>query len=126
MISSAVSFLFVWVCKHTPHFEWLENPQDVFSSHGVTALVGSLSSGFFAYVPVNKETLEDHGNGLLYGGGFSMLLSDIGAVTIVCTYGISMTVLILPFMGFRGCSGRPGLDRCSVLTAIAAGQRVDA
>ena len=107
MISSAVSFLFVWVCKHTPYFEWLENPQDVFSSHGVTALVGSLASGFFAYVPVNKEILEEHGNGLLYGGGFKMLLSDIGAVTIVCTYGIGMTVLILH--GLKKTLGNDGL-----------------
>ena len=105
MLSAAVSFAFVWFSTYTDKLAWLENPQDVFSSHGITALVGSICTGLFCYIPVNEATLTH--NGLLYGGGVTMVLLDTAAVIIVSLYSIGMTLLLL--YGLKRTLGVDGL-----------------
>ena len=104
-LSAAVSFGFVWYSTYNDKLAWLENPQDVFSSHGITALVGSICTGLFCYIPVNEATLTH--NGLLYGGGVTMVLLDTAAVIIVSLYSIGMTLLLL--YGLKRTLGIDGL-----------------
>ena len=69
MLSAGASFSWIWLDEHSNLFCWLDNPQDVLATHGISGLVGTLLTGLFAYRPVNVHEVKLDKDGVLYGGG---------------------------------------------------------
>ena len=69
----------------------VDDSLDVFACHGVGGLVGSVLTGVFATKAVN----EGGADGLLYGGGWSLLGVQVVSVLAAALFAGLMTVLVL-------------------------------
>ncbi|MCU0861652.1 MAG: ammonium transporter [Methanomassiliicoccales archaeon] len=66
---------------------------DVFGVHGVGGTWGAIATGLLA-----TGTLASSSQGLLYGGGFDLLVSQLIAVVVVYAFAFSVTFVILKVM----------------------------
>ncbi|HTY48010.1 MAG TPA: ammonium transporter [Methanomassiliicoccales archaeon] len=65
---------------------------DVFGVHGVGGTWGAIATGLFATSSVNSAVIN---NGLFYGGGLSLLGSQIIAVAVVWGFAFSVTFVLM-------------------------------
>src|SRR5205807_352081 len=74
---------------------------DVFGVHGLGGTWGAIATGIFASTLVNSTGA----NGLVHGGGFTLLGHQLAAVGITMVYAPLMTFIIVsllkPIMGIR-------------------------
>lgn len=69
----------------------IDDSLDVFACHGVGGLVGSVLTGVFA----TKSANDSGADGLLYGGGWSLLGVQVVSVLAAALFAGLMTVLVL-------------------------------
>lgn len=89
VISAMCSFYFMNVIKYKLH---LNDYLDIFGSHGVGGIVGSLCVGLFANNTVDNQVPM---NGLFYGGGFKLLgIQFVGVVFTVIFVSVISGLLV--------------------------------
>lgn len=89
IISAMGSFYFMNNLKYKFH---LNDYLDIFGSHGVSGIIGSLATGLFATKTVNPNVIN---NGLLTGGGIKLLLIQIIGVLFTVIVVITLNCLIV-------------------------------
>ena len=95
IIGATSSFVFVWVEQYLGVMDFMDNPMDVFATHGVSSLMGSLCTGIFAYGPTNPGEARLAKSGLLYGGDWELLYANMVALSIAMVYCTVMTLACL-------------------------------
>lgn len=89
VVSALGSFYFMNYLKYKLH---LNDYLDIFGSHGVGGIIGSLCVGLFANNTVDNQVPM---NGLFYGGGFKLLgIQLFGVVFSVVFISIISTILV--------------------------------
>ncbi|MCL8495178.1 ammonium transporter [Apilactobacillus sp. F1] len=97
IVATLVSYFYVNVLKGKVG---ADDTLDAFGCHGVSGMVGSIMTGLLATKTVNSSVVD---NGLLYGGGFKLFLTQIIAtlvtvifVAVACAIIISLLKLVMP------------------------------
>ncbi len=85
IISAIASFYFMNYLKYKLH---LNDYLDIFGSHGVSGIVGSIAVGLFATKSVNPSVIH---NGVLYGGGFKLFGLQL--------FGVTFTIIFVSVLG---------------------------
>ncbi|MFC6274988.1 ammonium transporter [Levilactobacillus tangyuanensis] len=92
----------------------VDDTLDAFGCHGVSGIIGSLLTGFFASKAVNPQVTE---NGLLYGGGWHLLGIQTAAtaltIILVAVVGSAIILILrrLTPMRVDAAEERLGLDQ---------------
>lgn len=89
VVSSIGSFYFMNSLKYKLH---INDYLDIFGSHGVSGIIGSLTTGLFATKAVNPNVIN---NGLLVGGGFRLLLVQTLGVLFTIVFVVILNCLIV-------------------------------
>ncbi|WP_048705238.1 ammonium transporter [Companilactobacillus ginsenosidimutans] len=89
LISAAGSYLFINVLKQKWH---VHDYLDIFGSHGVSGIIGSLATGLFATKSINPAVVN---NGLLEGGGFKQFGLQAFAVVFAFAFIFVMNFIIV-------------------------------
>ena len=89
LISAAGSFFFINKLKAKWH---VHDYLDIFGSHGVSGIIGSLATGLFATKSINPNVVN---NGLLEGGGFKQFGLQLFAVVFAFAFVFIMNFIIV-------------------------------
>lgn len=103
VVSALGSFYFMNNLKYKLH---LNDYLDIFGSHGVSGIVGSLCVGLFANNTVDNQVPM---NGLFYGGGFKLLGIQIVGVLFTVVY-ISIISSLLVYLLKKCFKNDVGID----------------
>jgi len=89
IISALGSYYFMNDLKYKLH---INDYLDIFGSHGVSGIIGSLATGLFATKTVNPSVIN---GGLLVGGGFRLLFVQILGVLFTIFFVVTLNCLIV-------------------------------
>lgn len=89
IISAMGSFYFMNSLKYKLH---INDYLDIFGSHGVSGIIGSLATGLFATKTVNPNVIN---NGLLAGGSLRLLLVQILGVLFTIVFVVILNFVII-------------------------------
>ena len=93
VISALGSYYFMNNLKYKLH---INDYLDIFGSHGVSGIIGSLATGLFATKAINPSVVT---NGLFYGGGWKLL--SLQALGVVLTFVMVLVLNSLIVLGLR-------------------------
>ncbi|MQS52755.1 ammonium transporter [Companilactobacillus mishanensis] len=89
IVSALGSFYFINNLKYKLH---LNDYLDIFGSHGVSGIIGSLCVGLFANKTIDNNVVN---NGLFYGGGFKLLgVQFVGVIFTIAFVSIIGVVIV--------------------------------
>jgi Amt family ammonium transporter len=77
----------------------IDDPVGAFAVHGVSGSIGTIAVALFA-VPELSGTVGQGYYGLFYGGGWNLLGVQLLGLIVVCTWGFTLTWLVLSVIKF--------------------------
>jgi len=101
VVASVLAWLSLNRLAHVGFFKKVDDTLGVVHTHGVAGLVGGLMVGIVAnpqmieYFSSKKGTTDVSASGLLYGGGTTLLVSQIEAAAFIIVWNAVMTFIIL-------------------------------